>query len=53
MQIIVENNGIANQIMNDTIRGIQFVKSMLLERKQIEKIDAINNNTVNVLCLII
>ena len=39
---IVDNNAKMNQIINDTFRGIKFVKAMVLEKIQINRLKEVN-----------
>lgn len=45
---IVENNAETSQIINDTFRGIRFVKSMLLEKLRINELKRVNESTVKI-----
>jgi len=45
---IVDNNAKTNQLMTSAFKGIKFVKSMMLERAQLSKVKAINDDTVTV-----
>jgi len=45
---IVENNAKTNQLMTSAFKGIKFVKSMVLEKSQLVKVKAINDDTVTV-----
>ena len=43
---ITENNAKTNQLMANTFQGIKFVKTMLLEKVQLAKINDVNKSTV-------
>ena len=45
---IVNNNAKMNQIVNDTFRGIKFVKSMVLEKAQLGKLNEVNEDSVKI-----
>ncbi len=45
---IVNNNAKMNQIVNDTFRGIKFVKSMVLEKVQLGKLNEVNEDSVKI-----
>ena len=45
---IVSNNAKMNQIVNDTFRGIKFVKSMVLEKVQLGKLNEVNEDSVKI-----
>jgi ABC-type multidrug transport system fused ATPase/permease subunit len=45
---IVSNNAKMNQIVNDTFRGIKFVKSMVLEKAQLGKLNEVNEDSVKI-----
>jgi len=45
---IIENNAKANQLMSSTFKGIKFIKAMMLEKTQIEKAKALNEDTTKV-----
>lgn len=45
---VVQNNAKVSQVMNDTFRGIRFVKAMCLEKIQIKKIQDINESTIRI-----
>lgn len=43
---IVENNAKSNQVITDTCRGIKFIKAMVLETIQIQKVKKVNDETI-------
>ena len=45
---IVDNNAKMNQIINDTFRGIKFVKAMVLEKIQINRLKEVNEQSVSI-----
>ena len=45
---IIQNNAAMNQIVNDTFKGIKFVKSMALEKVQIKKLEEVNADSVSI-----
>lgn len=45
---IVANNAAMAQIVNDTFKGIKFVKSMVLEKIQIKKLEAVNADSISI-----
>ena len=45
---IIENNAAMNQIVNDTFKGIKFVKSMVLEKIQVKKLETVNADSVSI-----
>lgn len=45
---VVKNNGTTAQLLNDTFRGIKFVKASVLEKHRLKKIHEVNENTVSV-----
>jgi ABC-type multidrug transport system fused ATPase/permease subunit len=45
---IVSNNAKMNQIVNDTFKGIKFVKSMVVEKVQLAKFNAVNEDSVKI-----
>lgn len=45
---MMQYRGKSGQIVSDTFRGIRTVKSLLLEKRQISKLETINKNTVNI-----
>lgn len=45
---IVENNAKINQIINDTFRGIKVIKAMVLEKRQIQKLNEVNEQSVSI-----
>ena len=45
---IVENNAKMNQIINDSFKSIKFIKALLLEKYQIEKLKSVNEDSVSI-----
>ena len=45
---IMDNNAKMSQTINDTFRGIKFVKSMVLEKLQINKMKEVNDDSVSI-----
>lgn len=45
---MMQYRGKSGQVVSDTFRGIRTVKSLLLEKRQIDKLDTINKNTVDI-----
>lgn len=45
---VVQNNGRTSQLLNDTFRGIKFVKASVLEKLRLEKLRKVNEDTVSV-----
>lgn len=45
---MTDNRAKTNQILSDAFRGIRFVKTMLLEKLQISKLNQINMDTVSI-----
>lgn len=45
---VVKNNGIMSQMLNDTLRGIKFIKAFAIEKLRLEQIKKVNQDTVSV-----
>ncbi len=45
---IMDNNAKMSQTVNDTFKGIKFVKSMALEKLQIKKLEEVNEDSVSI-----
>lgn len=45
---VVQNNGKTAQLLNDTFRGIKFVKASVLEKLRLGKLRKVNEDTVSV-----
>jgi len=45
---VIENNAKTAQIVNDTFKGIRFVKTMLLEKIQLAKMNVLNTEIVKI-----
>ncbi len=45
---IAANRAKTNQILSDTFRGIRFVKTMLIEKLQLKKLNQVNDDTISV-----
>ena len=45
---IIDNNAKMSQIVNDTFKGVKFVKAMILEKMRIQKLEEVNADSVSI-----